>query len=304
MCQIGTYSSCTYVRTMHNSAWKFLEETSKKFVPHGSKPISAHCTNISFKMARWNTYILCMLLFMTMAVAFGPSFSRNVRVSQRARPFLSSRHVASIPPEENENEKQPQEEDNGNENENKEDMESFEFPGSDGQDEEEEPPSTMMNDAIGSLGVQPVGPGEVVFIVMEDGNDSLQEEEEEEDDDEEEEVPDPYAERASSEFTETRGSRLDWGGALGKLRERVNDVESGASQSPSTALFRIMTSQTPNQAIGDFVNTANPQVVAAMSSAVNSLLGGLSNPAMGVETVVKASGEKIGSLCFQLQMTG
>jgi hypothetical protein len=139
---------------------------------------------------------------------------------------------------------------------------------------------------------------------MEDGNDSLQEEEEEEDDDEEEEVPDPYAERASSEFTETRGSRLDWGGALGKLRERVNDVESGASQSRSTALFRIMTSQTPNQAIGDFVNTANPQVVAAMSSAVNSLLGGLSNPAMGVETVVKASGEKIGSLCFQLQMTG
>ena len=31
---------------------------------------------------------------------------------------------------------------------------------------------------------------------------------------------------------------------------------------------------------------------------------GLSSPAAGVETLVKASGEKIGSLCFQLQMTG
>lgn len=31
---------------------------------------------------------------------------------------------------------------------------------------------------------------------------------------------------------------------------------------------------------------------------------GLSSPTSGVETVVKASGEKIGSLCFQLQMTG
>lgn len=31
---------------------------------------------------------------------------------------------------------------------------------------------------------------------------------------------------------------------------------------------------------------------------------GLSSPTAGVETLVKASGEKIGSLCFQLQMTG
>lgn len=31
---------------------------------------------------------------------------------------------------------------------------------------------------------------------------------------------------------------------------------------------------------------------------------GLSSPTAGVETLVKASGDKIGSLCFQLQMTG
>lgn len=140
---------------------------------------------------------------------------------------------------------------------------------------------------------------EIVFVFVEEE----EEEEDEDEDDEDDEEPDPYAEKASSEFVES-GSGLDWGGALGKLRQRVSDVESGESQSPSKALFRIMTSQTPNQAIGTFVNTANPQVVAAMSGAVSTLLGGLSNPAMGVETIVKASGEKIGSLCFQLQMTG
>ena len=63
-------------------------------------------------------------------------------------------------------------------------------------------------------------------------------------------------------------------------------------------------SETPNQVIGQFITTANPQVVQAMSGAVGSLLGGLSNPNMGIETVVKATGEKVGSLCFQLQMTG
>jgi Ca2+-binding EF-hand superfamily protein len=152
------------------------------------------------------------------------------------------------------------------------------------------------------------------FIIITDDEPPEQDDddEEEDDDEKEEEVSDPYTEKASSEFLQdetgllaTQGrTSLDWGGALGKLRERVGDMESGRSQSPSNALFRLMTSQTPNQAIGHFIQTANPQVVAAMSGAVNSLLGGLSNPAMGVEVVVKASGEKIGSLCFQLQMTG
>jgi len=41
-----------------------------------------------------------------------------------------------------------------------------------------------------------------------------------------------------------------------------------------------------------------------MSGAVSSLLGGLSNPAMGIETVVQTSSEKLGQLCFQLMMTG
>eukprot|EP00536_Pseudo-nitzschia_multiseries_P010714 jgi/Psemu1/243150/estExt_Genewise1.C_3360041 len=99
-------------------------------------------------------------------------------------------------------------------------------------------------------------------------------------------------------------TEMDWGGALGALRTRVDDLESGKGGDPSQALFRMMSAPSPNQIIGRFVASANPQVVQAMSGAVTSLLGGLSNPSMGVEVQVKASGEKIGSLCFQLQMTG
>eukprot|EP00529_Nitzschia_sp_RCC80_P010764 CAMPEP_0113481884 /NCGR_PEP_ID=MMETSP0014_2-20120614/22636_1 /TAXON_ID=2857 /ORGANISM="Nitzschia sp." /LENGTH=635 /DNA_ID=CAMNT_0000375389 /DNA_START=108 /DNA_END=2015 /DNA_ORIENTATION=+ /assembly_acc=CAM_ASM_000159 len=146
--------------------------------------------------------------------------------------------------------------------------------------------------------------------------------EDEEDDDEDEEDEDPYTTAAASEFTNSDSvssssssivaanggdelnTVIDWGGALSKLRERVDDVETGKSQDPSHVLFRQMSSPSPNQLIGQFVSSANPQVVQAMSGAVQSLLGGLSNPNMGIETVVKASGEKIGSLCFQLQMTG
>jgi hypothetical protein len=168
----------------------------------------------------------------------------------------------------------------------------------------------------------------ISLIVIDAGNstnDELEEEEEDEDDDEPE-VVDPYLQIAASEFQDkaakakappgvsslttspaassTPRTTLDWGGALGKLRQRMEDVETGKSQNPSQVLFRLMSSQTPNQAIGSFVSSANPDVVQAMSGAVSALLGGLSNPAMGIETIVKASGEKLGSLCFQLQMTG
>jgi len=145
-----------------------------------------------------------------------------------------------------------------------------------------------------------------------------------EDDDEdgsEDESLDPYLEAAPSEFMEEpkddgsssalsfQGgeigrSNLDWGGEYGKLAERIEDIETGMSQSPSKALFRIMTSESPNQAISNFLKTANPQVVGAMSGAVSSLLGGLSRPSTGIETIVKTTGDKIGNLCFQLQMTG
>lgn len=140
---------------------------------------------------------------------------------------------------------------------------------------------------------------------------------------------DPYAQIAPSEFSEedtAEGlspssptslarslagqsrklniSPLDWGGALSTLRSRVADVESGRSVEPAMALFRAVSRDRPNEAIGRFVREANPEVVSAMTGAVTSLLGSLSSPAMGVEMLIKASGEKVGSLCFQLMMTG
>ena len=89
------------------------------------------------------------------------------------------------------------------------------------------------------------------------------------------------------------------------LRDRALDQKSGQNTS-SKALFRLITMSTPSEAITKFVSTTNPEVVTAMSAAVSSLLGGLASGPLGsgVETIVKANGEKLGSLCFQLQMTG
>ena len=163
---------------------------------------------------------------------------------------------------------------------------------------------------------------QLINISFDEGKNNDDEDEKDEEDDEEDDEPDPYQETALSEFSDEPGTAsspgslvlsdasgspttaLDWGGALGKLRERMEDIETGKSQDPSHALFRLMSSQSPNQAIGKFVSSASPQVVQAMSGAVSSLLGGLSNPMSGVETIVKASGDKVASLCFQLQMTG
>jgi hypothetical protein len=144
-------------------------------------------------------------------------------------------------------------------------------------------------------------------------------------DDEEEE--DPYVKIAKSEFVDdddvgkrtivakslesalTRAqplgtSRIDWDGALQTLSQRQRDIEMGVSGNPSYAIFRYIAKDRPSEAIGKFVKEANPEIVASMSSAVSSLLGSLSNPAMGIETVVQASSERLGQLCFQLMMTG
>jgi hypothetical protein len=150
------------------------------------------------------------------------------------------------------------------------------------------------------------------------------------DGDDDDDDSDPYAQMAPSEFAEEDNdtillspaapnslekavarqlrqlntSPLDWGGALSTLRSRVSDIESGRSTNPPTALFRTITRERPNEAIGRFVREANPEVVAAMTGMVSSLLGSLSNPAMGMEVIVQASSEKLGNLCFQLMMTG
>lgn len=247
-------------------------------------------------MARCSVLVLCILSLILVSIAFGPSpFSRN---SKRAfgRPTAVARQPSSLFASLDDNGEKEKEEEEPNENDVDEPLEVEAM----NDDEEEEAVTWVVELPIEPSASSDPMAGETVFAeAVYD-----EEEDEDDDDDDEEEDDDHYSKKASEEFLERATSGLDWGGALGTLRERVSDVESGASQSPSNALFRVMTSQTPNEAIGNFISTADRQVVAAMSGAVSSLLGGLSNPAMGVETVVKASGEKIGSLCFQLQMTG
>jgi len=51
------------------------------------------------------------------------------------------------------------------------------------------------------------------------------------------------------------------------------------------------------------VRETNPEVVLAMTVAVISLLGSLSNPAVGVEMIVQAPTPKLGYLSFQHKMT-
>ena len=147
----------------------------------------------------------------------------------------------------------------------------------------------------------PPPPGEAFIVFLgDDDREGDGEEEEDEEEDIELEV-DQYTQAAQEEFREsgrssaspslatssTNGSlttKQDWGGALGKLRQRMEDIETGKSEDPSHALFRVMSAQTPNQLIGQFVTSANPQTVQAMSGAVSSLLGGRSMYADAIGT--------------------
>jgi hypothetical protein len=194
-------------------------------------------------------------------------------------------------------------------------------------------PVTRQSVAAVSTPFTSLGIGKIFIINLDDDDDEKESHlENEEEDDEEEDgdalKEDPYTQVAASEFTSSSSSsssantgssngsnlaranneelstNLDWGGALGKLRQRLEDLETGKAGQPSQALFRLLSAQSPNQMIGNFVSTAKPEIVQAMSGAVGSLLGGLSSPTNGIETIVKSTGDKIGSLCFQLQMTG
>lgn len=130
----------------------------------------------------------------------------------------------------------------------------------------------------------------------------------EEDDEEEEPEEEEYEKMAPSEFRESdvdpddddslsvnatlldprRSSQslgttsVDWGGALSVLRNRASDVESGRGSEPPVALFRTVTREKPNEAVGRFVREGNPEVVAAMTGAVSALLGTLSDPSGGI----------------------
>lgn len=193
------------------------------------------------------------------------------------------------------------------------------------------PTTTRQPPSLSTASSFTLGIGKISIINLDDDDDkephSENHNDEEEEDEEDALKEDPYTQVAASEFTsssntstttslgsstgsnlaraeEMLSTNLDWGGALGTLRQRLEDLEAGKAGQPSQALFRLLSAQSPNQMIGNFVSTAKPEIVQAMSGAVGSLLGGLSSPTAGIETIVKSTGDKIGSLCFQLQMTG
>mmetsp|Transcript_21345 Transcript_21345/g.42719 ORF Transcript_21345/g.42719 Transcript_21345/m.42719 type:complete len:289 (+) Transcript_21345:320-1186(+) len=95
----------------------------------------------------------------------------------------------------------------------------------------------------------------------------------------------------------------DWADALESLSRRAADLAAGRT-SPKDVLFRQLTSDLPSEGIRKFISGSSPVVLSAMSDAVGALMGGLANPAVGAGIVVKADGEKLAALCFQLQMTG
>lgn len=95
----------------------------------------------------------------------------------------------------------------------------------------------------------------------------------------------------------------DWADASTSLSRRAADLAAGRT-SPKDVLFRQLTSDLPSEGIRKFISGSSPVVLNAMSDAVGALMGGLANPAVGAGIVVKADGEKLAALCFQLQMTG
>ena len=182
-----------------------------------------------------------------------------------------------------------------------------------------------------------MGDDDSKVVSYDDATEAYDEADDDDDDDDDDVDDDPYTQVAHSEFSDadnadenttpddasssittttssssatastsalTTTTEINWSSALAQLSNRVDDIEKGVSQNPAQTLFRMMSSETPNQMIGTFVATANPTVVQAMSGAITSLLGGLSNPSLGIDTIVKAPRSKIGTLCFQLQMTG
>ena len=86
------------------------------------------------------------------------------------------------------------------------------------------------------------------------------------------------------------------------LSRRAADLAAGRTGS-SDVLFRQLTPVLPSEGIRKFISGSSPVVLSAMSDAIGALMGGLANPAVGAGIVVKADGEKLAALCFQLQKT-
>jgi len=89
---------------------------------------------------------------------------------------------------------------------------------------------------------------------------------------------------------------------LGKLRQRIEKIQSGGLSTPAQMLFELATEKAPGDVMREFFSTASPQVTEAMQDAVMSLLGSL--PPLQFDTSMTTTGDRLAALMLQLQMTG
>lgn len=82
----------------------------------------------------------------------------------------------------------------------------------------------------------------------------------------------------------------------------TSDSPSGLSRSKPNPYLNVVSRLTPSDLISRFTSTASPRVQDAVRTTVLGLIGGL--PSMAFETKTIATGERLASLMFQLQMTG
>lgn len=119
-----------------------------------------------------------------------------------------------------------------------------------------------------------------------------------------------------SEESKARKNGKKKNGKFGPLNDDGDDsstddaIDATASSSSSGGLARnkpnpylsVVSRLTPSDLIARFTSTASPRVQDAVRTTVLGLIGGL--PSMAFETKTIATGERLASLMFQLQMTG
>ena len=82
----------------------------------------------------------------------------------------------------------------------------------------------------------------------------------------------------------------------------MRKVEENGIRTPTQKLFELATAKSPNALMMDFLTNASPEVLKAMQSYVASLFGAL--PSIGATAETTTTGDKLGTLLLQLQMTG
>lgn len=117
-------------------------------------------------------------------------------------------------------------------------------------------------------------------------------------------------EESDDNKSENDSSGMGQFGPLSTNNNTGGDAIDIPSSSPSSSLARgkpnpylnVVSRLSPSDLIARFTATASPRVQDAVRTTILGLIGGL--PQMAFETKTVATGERLASLMFQLQMTG